>query len=257
MVREINAKTHVMNELVDEACGRVLDALAAQGRLDDTDVFFTTDHGEMQGDFGLLYKGPFHVDALMRLPLIWRPAPSAGASGSSSGDDGGVSAGAVVTDPVGQVDLAPTFCRIAGIDPAPWMQGTALPATDGEPGHERALCEWDSQFPGYGMHLRSIYRDGWLCTVYEASTAGRPNGLEKALGDQVLEPAPVVYEARRTGPGGVALSTGELYHVANDPWQWDNRWDDPAAHALRDDLVDDLYGSLPSEVRRLEVVAPA
>jgi hypothetical protein len=137
------------------------------------------------------------------------------------------------------------------------MQGTALPTTDGEPGHERALCEWDSQFPGYGMHLRSIYRDGWLCTVYEASTPGRPNGLEKALGDQVLEPAPVVYEARRTGPGGVALSTGELYHVTNDPWQWDNRWDDPAAHALRDDLVDDLYGSLPSEVRRLEVVAPA
>ena len=45
---------------------------------DDTDVFFTTDHGELQGDYGLLFKGPFHTDALMRLPLVWRPAPSAG-----------------------------------------------------------------------------------------------------------------------------------------------------------------------------------
>jgi arylsulfatase A-like enzyme len=251
MVREINAKTHVMNELVDEACGRVLATLAEQGKLDDTDVFFTTDHGEMQGDYGLLYKGPFHVDALMRLPLIWRPAPS-----SADGAAGG-GAGAVVTDPVGQVDLAPTFCRVAGIDPAPWMQGAALPTADGTPGRERALCEWDSQFPGYGMHLRSIYRDGWLCTVYEPSTAGQPNGLEKLFGDGVLRPAPVVYEATRPGPGGVQIATGELYRVADDPWQWDNRWDDPAVATLRDDLVADLYASLPTEVRHLEVVAPA
>ena len=38
----------------------------------------------------------------MRLPLIWRPAPSAGVDP------------AVVTAPVGLVDLAPTFCSIAG-----------------------------------------------------------------------------------------------------------------------------------------------
>ena len=59
-----------------------------RGWTDDVDVIFTTDHGELQGDFGLLYKGPFHTDALMRLPLVWRPAPSAGV------------APAVVTDPV-------------------------------------------------------------------------------------------------------------------------------------------------------------
>jgi arylsulfatase A-like enzyme len=251
MIREINAKTHVMNELIDEACGRVLAQLARQGRLQDTDVFFTTDHGELQGDYGLLYKGPFHVDALMRLPLIWRPAPSAGLP-----SDG---AGAVVTDPVGQVDLAPTFCAVAGIEPADWMQGTPLPTADGEPGsrHERALCEWDSQFPGYGMHLRSIYRDGWLCTVYEPSTAGQPNGLEQVMGDRVLQPTSVVYEAAEPGPGGVSIATGELYDVDEDPWQWDNRWSDPACRALRDDLVVDLYASLPTEVRRLDVAAPA
>ena len=50
--------------------------VAQRGWDDDTDVFFTTDHGELQGDFGLLFKGPYHVDGLMRLPLVWRPAPS-------------------------------------------------------------------------------------------------------------------------------------------------------------------------------------
>ncbi len=244
-IREVNAKVHVMNELIDEACGRVLQRIEQRGWLADTDVIFTTDHGEMQGDFGLLYKGPYHADALMRLPFVWRPAPSAGV------------APAIVNDPVGQVDLAPTFCAIAGVDPAPWMQGHALPRADGEPGRERALCEWDSQFPGYGMHLRSVYRDGWLCTVYEPSTAGQPNGLEEVWGDGVLNPCPVVYEQTRTGPGGIGIATGELYNVDDDPHQFENLWDEPGRLALRDDLVADLYASLPTEVRHLKVEAPA
>ncbi|HUJ03865.1 MAG TPA: sulfatase-like hydrolase/transferase, partial [Rhizomicrobium sp.] len=76
-IREINAKVHVMNELIDEALGRVMAQIRARGWDEDTDVIFTTDHGELQGDFGFVYKGPFHIDALMRLPFIWRPAPNA------------------------------------------------------------------------------------------------------------------------------------------------------------------------------------
>ncbi len=171
----------------------------------------------------------------MRLPLVWRPAPSAG-----------VSPGAV-TDPVGQVDLAPTFCAIAGIEPAPWMQGDALPLSDGEGVHERALCEWDSQFPGYGMHLRSIVRDGWLCTAYEESTDGQPNGLERSWGDQVLAPCGVHYEG----------TEGELYRLDEDPHQWRNLWDDAGYQAVKRDLIADLYDSLPAERLVLDVEAPA
>ncbi|HEY8545149.1 MAG TPA: sulfatase-like hydrolase/transferase [Acidimicrobiales bacterium] len=245
-VREINAKVHVMNELIDEACGRVLDRIAARGWDADTDVIFTTDHGELQGDFGLLYKGPFHTDALMRLPLVWRPAPNAGVTPG------------VVTDPVGQIDLAPTFCAIAGVDPLPAMQGTPLPVADGTPGRERALCEWDSQYPGHGLHLRTIYRDGWVCTVYEPTTVGQPTGLERVFGDGVLRPSGIEYRREMDGPGGVGIATGELYDVVDDPHQWHNRWDDPAVRAHRDALIDDLYASLaPLERRHLDVEAPA
>ncbi|MEU6284027.1 sulfatase-like hydrolase/transferase [Streptomyces sp. NPDC047028] len=234
-ILEINARVQVMNELIDEACGRVLSRLEQRGLLDHTDVVYTTDHGEMQGDFGLLYKGPYHVDALMRLPLIWRPAPVSGTVSPT-----------VVTDPVSQLDLAPTFCAIAGVPPAPWMQGTPLPTSDGS-GRERVLCEWDSQFPGYGMHLRTIYRDGWLCTVYEPSTAGEPNGLEKTWGDAVLRPTPIQYDG----------TEGELYDVHTDPHQWHNRWSDPSLRSLRRDLVADLYDHLPPRTKRLDVEAPA
>jgi arylsulfatase A-like enzyme len=234
-IREINARVHVMNELIDEAIGRVLDAVRRRGWLDDTDVIVTTDHGELQGDFGLLYKGPYHTDALMRLPFVWRPAPSAGV------------ASAEIEDPVGQIDLAPTFCAIAGVAPAEWMQGHALPTTADAGTHERALCEWDSQFPGIGMHLRSIVRDGWLCTAYEESTDGRPNGLEQAWGEQVLRPCGIHYDG----------SEGELYRLDEDPHQLRNLWDDAGSQSIKRDLIADLYDALPAERRVLPVDAPA
>ncbi len=131
-VREVNALTHVENELIDEACGRVLRRIAERGWDAETDVFFCSDHGELQGDFGLLFKGPFHTDALMRVPLVWRPAPAAGV------------APAVVPEPVGLLDLAPTFCAIAGLAVPEWMQGKPLPTAPGS-GRERVLTEWDSQ----------------------------------------------------------------------------------------------------------------
>ncbi|MGO9029906.1 MAG: sulfatase [Acidimicrobiales bacterium] len=234
-LREVTAKTHVMNELIDEACGRVLRRVDERGWAGNTDVIYTTDHGELLGDYGFLYKGPFHTDSLMRLPMIWRPASSAGVTP------------AAVTDPVGQVDLAPTFCSIAGVEPAEWMQGSVLPTADGT-GRERMLCEWDSQFPGYGMHLRTIYRDGWLCTAYQPSTAGQPNGLEKGWGEAVLLPIAIQYDG----------TEGELYHLDEDPHQWHNRWDDPAVAGLQADLVDDLRSSLGAlPTRSLEVEAPA
>jgi arylsulfatase A-like enzyme len=175
----------------------------------------------------------------MRVPLVWRPAPSAGV------------APAEVTEPVGHLDLAPTFAGIAGLEPAPWMQGEALPAAPGS-GRERVLCEWDSQFTSYGMHLRSIYRDGWLCTAYEPSTKGVPTGIDDFLStfmpDLSAFDSSVEYEG----------TEGELYDVEADPHQWHNRWDDPALRSLRDDLVADLYDHLPAPREpRLAVTRPA
>jgi arylsulfatase A-like enzyme len=223
-----------MNELIDEAVGRVLATVERRGWTDDTDVFFTTDHGELQGDFGLMFKGPFHTDALMRLPFVWRPAPSASISPAE------------VTDPVGHLDLAPTFCSIAGVEQPDWMQGSPLPMA-AESGRERVLCEWDSQFPGYGMHLRSIYRDGWLCTAYERSTRGVPNGIETFL-ESLPEPVGRALGLSKTGPQSSIEyegTEGELYRVDEDPYQFRNLWDDPAHRQVRTDLVADLYDSLP------------
>lgn len=216
-LREINAMIHVENELIDEACGRVLDYVSTRGWENDTDVVFTTDHGELQGDFGLLFKGPYHVDGLIRLPFIWRPAPSAK-----------VPAGEVHS-PVGQVDLAQTFCHIAGIAKPPWVQGMRLPTSEADANEQRrcrVITEWESEHGPVSIRLRTIFRDGWLCTVYE--------------------------------PGSLyAGNEGELYRVDDDPQQHDNLWDDPGFTSVKADLKEDLYAALPPQrTERLARVAP-
>ncbi|MEM7078465.1 MAG: sulfatase-like hydrolase/transferase [Pseudomonadota bacterium] len=212
-VREINAMTHIENELIDDACGRVIEWLRSRHWLADTDIFFTTDHGELQGDFGLLFKGPYHIDALMRLPFIWRPAESAGPAEE-------------VDAPVGHLDLAPTFCAIAGIKTPAYMEGRPLPRTNDAPlDREYVLTEWDSEHGPVDMHLKSIYRrDGWLCTAYE------PSAL-------------------------YAGTEGELYNLQADPEQRENLWDKELK--VRTELVEQLYAALPAAREpRLKRAAP-
>lgn len=216
-VREVNARNAVECELIDEAIGRVLASIRARGWDDDVDIVFTTDHGELQGDFGLLFKGPYHVDALMRLPLVWRPAPSSGATPST------------VTRPVGLVDLAPTFCAIAGLPVPQWMEGKPLPVDDQDAdarGFERVLTEWDSNLFGVDVHLRTIMRDRWVCTTYQPGYSH--DGTE-----------------------------GELYDLIEDPLQQVNLWNDPAHAATRSDLLADLWDHQPvQQFPLLPVVAP-
>ena len=215
-LREIDALTHIENELIDEACGRVLARLEARGVLDETDIFFTTDHGELQGDFGLLFKGAYHVDALMRVPLLWQPARAAGIEGAS------------IEAPVGHIDLAPTFCSVADLQIPDWMQGQALPL-DGEDAErqnrQRVLTEWDSDFEGDTLSLRTIHRDGYTCTFYQKSS---------------------LYDG----------SEGELYDLREDPHQWVNLWNDPERQSIKRDLIADLRDHLPVNHNRREPVSP-
>jgi arylsulfatase A-like enzyme len=60
----------------------------------------------------MIFKGPFGYDSLLRVPLVVRGP--------------GVEHGAVVDDPVGTIDLAPTMLAAAGLDVPKWMEGRPL-----------------------------------------------------------------------------------------------------------------------------------
>src|SRR3954453_7104151 len=109
---DMTAGYYGMVAQLDHAIGRVLDVLDERGLTDDTLVIVTTDHGEFLGEHQMIFKGPFGYDSLLRVPLLLRgPA---------------ISAGHVVADPVGTIDLAPTMLGGAGIAIPEWMEGRAL-----------------------------------------------------------------------------------------------------------------------------------
>ncbi|MGO9452973.1 MAG: hypothetical protein ACLQDV_18340 [Candidatus Binataceae bacterium] len=85
------------------------------------------------------------------------------------------------------------------------------------------------------MHLRSIYRDGWLCTVYEKSTGDIGFDLALLYGRSKRALPDIHYDG----------TEGELYNLNEDPLQWRNLWNDPGYRKLKSDLMADLHDHLP------------
>jgi arylsulfatase len=110
-VREVRRHYFAGVTMLDEAIGDILAALEARGRLDDTWIIYTSDHGEMLGDHGLFTKSLFY-DGAVRIPLVIRPP-------------GGVER-QTVNLLVEHVDLAATLCSIAGATPVPESEGREL-----------------------------------------------------------------------------------------------------------------------------------
>jgi len=86
-------------EHIDYLIGRILDAVEANGLLDNTIIVFSSDHGDMMGDHHLFYKiHPY--DASIRTPtIVYDP---------SSKRPGGT----VLTDMVEAVDIPATFLEV-------------------------------------------------------------------------------------------------------------------------------------------------
>jgi arylsulfatase A-like enzyme len=95
---------YYLHKLVDQAVGRILDALAASGMADETIVVFTSDHGDMLGAHGgMLQKWCNAFDETTRIPLLVR---GPGIVPSAEG----------ISTPTSHVDLIPTLMGLAGID---------------------------------------------------------------------------------------------------------------------------------------------
>ncbi len=112
---------------IDHHVGRILRALQELGRLDDTLVVFTSDHGDYMGDYGLILKSPsVPYDALARVPLI--------VAGP------GCRAGHVSDALVSLIDLLPTAAAVAGAQTPPYVQGLDLAPLLASP--ERDRVDW-------------------------------------------------------------------------------------------------------------------
>ncbi len=105
------AATYGMIEAIDAGVGQLLTTIDELGADGDTVVVFTTDHGDMMGDHGLMLKVAMHYQGVIRTPLtIKAPGYEPGRTRSLSSS----------------IDLPHTILDLCGVPDFQGMQGTSL-----------------------------------------------------------------------------------------------------------------------------------
>jgi arylsulfatase A-like enzyme len=194
----IQAKYYAMIALIDDQFARILDILDATGQRDKTAIIFTSDHGESLGDHGLLEKGCRFYEGLVRVPLICS-WPSRFQRNRQS------------PALVELLDKTATILELAGLEQPPYMQGRSLmPILTGDAGADE-----------HRDYVRSEYFD--------------------ALDPQFTNGDGAYATMHRTRRYKLTVyhghNLGELYDLHEDPYEFENLWDDPSSQDIKRELL--------------------
>ncbi|MBL7201475.1 MAG: sulfatase-like hydrolase/transferase [Anaerolineae bacterium] len=194
-------------ELIDAQVGRMLDALESSGQRQDTIVIFTSDHGEMLGDHGLLYKGCRFYEGAVHVPLIvsWPARFRAGVRSHAL---------------VELTDIAPTLYDAVGLAVPENVQGVSLlpiltGQADPEVHRDFVRCEYhDTLDRQYASHANMIFDGRYKLVVYHGHRIGElydlledPNELRNLWDDP--RSLPIKYERMKLLFDALMLSTDE------------------------------------------------
>ncbi|WP_311213508.1 MULTISPECIES: sulfatase-like hydrolase/transferase [unclassified Arthrobacter] len=125
--------------MMDEHIGRILDELDRQGLAEDTIVVFTSDHGDLFGDHGLMLKHFVHYRAVTNVPLVVHLPGTLPRRSRAL---------------VSSADVAPTLLELTGSKEYRGIQGSSLvPLLQGEADHHRdsLLVEEEQPFGLEGL----------------------------------------------------------------------------------------------------------
>lgn len=197
-IREIIALTYGMITNIDDRIGMVMQTLRECGADENTVVIFTSDHGDLMGDHGVMLKGPLHYQGLIRVPFIWRET-----SGSVRGQ------GAVRNDLASSLDLSSSILRRANIAAPNGSQGKPL-------------------FSANGLPLPSDRR----AVLIEEHQQRAYLGFEKPVRVRTLVTHTHRLSVFQEG------EWGELYDLQADPLETRNLWRVAQSQPLRCELLD-------------------
>jgi choline-sulfatase len=166
--------------VIDDAVGRILLALERKGLRDDTWVIYTSDHGEMGGNHGMMSKCVLYEPAV-RVPLIVQPPGGCDAQ--------------VVDGLVDHLDVPATIREIAG---APAIEGSEGRSLLDQGGAERAVSiseNWG--FASFETTRHKLVVDEDACEPCQLFDLGEdPNEDRNLLADPLAKP--VVEEMMET-----------------------------------------------------------
>jgi len=159
-----------MISFMDQQIGRILAALDELGVADNTLVVFSTDHGHFLGQHGLVAKGPFHYEDMIRIPFIVRWP-------------GRVPAGRQSTAIQNLVDLAPTFLAASGLEIPGVMTGVDQLGTWCGGDAVRTWSITENRHTLSNVHLRTYVNDRYKITVYRKLDDGELFDLQEDPGE--------------------------------------------------------------------------
>ncbi len=174
--------------LVDRSVGKILKALEESGKADDTIVVFTSDHGELMGDHGILgktlmYEESIKVPMLLRAPMVEQAPRRVGGRFS-------------------HIDLVPTLLELLGIEERAGLQGRSrVPVLQGHENldNDDVFIEWS----GADGHARA--------------------GLGEAEPNQsMVHPYRTIVTSDGWKLNLYGKGQGELYELNSDPYEMEN-----------------------------------
>jgi uncharacterized sulfatase len=139
---------------MDKYIGQILDKLRSLGLERNTLVVFTSDHGHFFGQHGLIAKGPFHYEDMIRVPFIARYP-------------GKIPAGKQSDALQSLVDLAPSFLSVAGLPIPRTMTGlNQKPAWTGQRRSVRDHVLVENHHQPTSIHIKTWVDERYKLTVY-------------------------------------------------------------------------------------------
>jgi arylsulfatase A-like enzyme len=184
-------------DLIDEQIGRLLKVLETTGQLNNTMIIFTSDHGDMAGDHGLLQKGCRFYEGLVRVPLIFYYP---GKFKQNLQSDALVEL----------IDIVPSLYELVGLPVGKELQGKSLlPILKGEKPADH-------------------HKDFVRCEFYDGAQSRKSQMTSFANMYRTQQYKLITYHGHEKG---------ELFNLEKDPNEFHNLWDDPKYKDIRFELI--------------------
>jgi len=159
-VRKLIALTYASITYVDYSIGQILATLDKLGYSKNTIVVFSSDHGDLMGDHGLLFKGPCPYNGVLQLPLIWKVP--------------GLTKQGISDSLVSSIDYPKTILNLLNIKERyhpPDMQGYDISPILKDPQKKVRDCvfiENDEDVGTLKSRLRHLVTEQFKLTIYES-----------------------------------------------------------------------------------------
>lgn len=133
---------------IDYNLGRLLDYMSENGLMENTTIIFTSDHGEMMGDYGCWGKRSF-LDSSGRVPMLLL--------------DPGMPKDVLCTTPVSLIDVFSTILDVAGLPQDGACHGTSLRKIAAGENREFVIGQYSRN--EYGVYMLTTERYKYIYSV--------------------------------------------------------------------------------------------